>query len=633
MKGFVFMKFRNTLLLFTSALLLCLFLSGCGRGEETTVTSTEEVITMESLTQETEVLTDALNRENYHTELFGENVYLFSPEDDMEEVQSILNRLWNKQETNQFGDDRIAVYFLPGDYPEELSVKVGYYMQVAGLGSTPDAVSLAHLDCTATWLGDDSNHNATCNFWRGVENLSVRNNVMWAVSQATFMRQVHLEGALFLHDNYGWASGGFLANSKIDKLVDSGSQQQWLSRNTDWLAWNGENWNMVFAGIGENKAPAGTWPGTKYTTLPTVERIREKPYLAYDSEQGFGVLVPAWKEDSAGASWGEDSFLPMDTFYVAKAGVDTAESLNTALSEGKHLFLTPGIYDLDAPLMLEQPGTICLGTGLATLRPTAGNACIQVADHTPVILAGLLFDAGQQPSDFLLQVGIPSDVEAELENSPATASESEATASDGYTLLADLFFRVGGSANYDTAVDCCVEIAQDHVLGDNFWVWRADHGDGVGWEQNKAANGIHVTGDDVTIYALMVEHFQEYQTIWDGNDGKVIFYQSEIPYDVPRQEVWKSHDGEKNGYASYKVGDEVTSHEAWGLGIYLYNRDAIVELRSAMEVPENASGIKVHNICTVMLTGNPGLSHIINESGEPVYHAGERSVITEWPME
>ena len=86
---------------------------------------------MESLTQEIEVLTDTLNRENYHTELFGENVYLFSPEDDMEEVQSILNRLWNKQETNQFGDDRIAVYFLPGDYPEELSVKVGYYMQVA----------------------------------------------------------------------------------------------------------------------------------------------------------------------------------------------------------------------------------------------------------------------------------------------------------------------------------------------------------------------------------------------------------------------------------------------------------------------------------------------------------------------
>ena len=102
---------------------------------------------------------------------------------------------------------------------------------------------------------------------------------------------------------------------------------------------------------------------------------------------------------------------------------------------------------------------------------------------------------------------------------------------------------------------------------------------------------------------------------------------------MPAQEVWKSLNGEKNGYASYKVWDEVTSHKAWGLGIYLYNRDAIVELRSAMEVLENAPGIKVHNVCTVMLTGNPGLSHIINESGEPVYHAGERSIITEWPME
>lgn len=631
------MKLKTILLLSASTLLLCLPLSGCGSAGETTVTATEEVLTMESLTQETEITADAFDRENYHTELFGENVYLFSPEDDMEEVQSLLDQLWDKQETNQFGDERIAVYFLPGDYPEELSVKVGYYMQVAGLGSTPDAVSLAHLDCDATWLGDDSNHNATCNFWRGVENLSVRNNVMWAVSQATFMRQVHLEGALFLHDNYGWASGGFLSNSKIDKLVDSGSQQQWLSRNTDWLAWNGQNWNMVFAGIGEDKAPTGTWPGTKYTTLPTVERIREKPYLSYDNEQGFGIQVPGWKEDSAGASWGEDVFLPLEKFYVAKAGVDTSETLNAALSEGKHLFLTPGIYDLDAPLVLDKPGTICLGTGLATLRPTAGNACIEVAENTPVTLAGLLFDAGSMPSEFLLQVGVSQESETapavSTDSETETASVSESETTDNYTLLSDLFFRVGGAANYDTEVDCCVEIAQSHVVGDNFWVWRADHGDGVGWEQNKAANGIHVTGNDVTIYALMVEHFQEYQTLWDGNDGKVIFYQSEIPYDVPDQEVWKSQNGEKNGFASYKVGDGVTSHEAWGLGIYLYNRDAVVELRSAMEVPKKVPGIKVHNICTVMLNGNPGLSHVINESGDPVYHTGERAILTEWGEE
>ena len=66
-----------------------------------------------------------------------------------------------------------------------------------------------------------------------------------------------------------------------------------------------------------------------------------------------------------------------------------------------------------------------------------------------------------------------------------------------------------------------------------------------------------------------------------------------------------------------------------GLGVYLYNRDASVELDTAMEVPDK-NGVKVHNICTVMLTGYPGMNHIINESGDSVTFAGERKVICEY---
>ena len=124
------------------------------------------------------------------------------------------------------------------------------------------------------------------------------------------------------------------------------------------------------------------------------------------------------------------------------------------------------------------------------------------------------------------------------------------------------------------------------MVGDNFWVWRADHGDNVAWEKNEAENGIIINGDDVTMYALMVEHFEQYQTVWNGDHGKVYMYQSEIPYDVPNQEVWMSHEGQKNGYASFYVDDAVDTFEAWGLGVYLYNRDASVELDTAMEVPD-----------------------------------------------
>lgn len=172
-------------------------------------------------------------------------------------------------------------------------------------------------------------------------------------------------------------------------------------------------------------------------------------------------------------------------------------------------------------------------------------------------------------------------------------------------------------------------IHSDDVIGDNLWVWRADHGSNVAWNENYGRNGIIINGDNVTMYALLVEHFQEYQTIWNGNGGRTYFYQSEIPYDVPDQESWMSHNGKVNGYASYKVGDKVTSHEAWGLGIYSYHRDAKVDLNSAMEVPDR-DNVKIHNVCAVMLTGNPGISHIINNSGDPAVIPGDRKVIIEY---
>lgn len=573
---------------------------------------------------------EAYRAENYHYEELGENTYVFSPSDNVEEVQAILDELWQKQETNQFGEERYSIYFLPGEYDPSLSVKVGFYMQVAGLGYLPDDTVVPALNCDARWNGDDSNHNATCNFWRGVENLKIDSNTMWAVSQATFMRRVHVAGALYLHDDYGWASGGFLSDSVVDLLADSGTQQQWLSRNCDWKAWMGDNWNIVFAGIEPGKAPVGTWPAKQYTTVDFVEEIQEKPFLVYDEEKGMGVFVPGIRRQAAGVSWRQNGtdlsreqldgdFLPLSEFYVALPQRDTAETLNAALKEGKNLFFTPGIYELDKELIVEQEGTIILGSGLATLRPIQGNACIRVSADENIILAGLLFDAGTNKSELLLQVG----------EIAAAEPETEVTDQRG-TILSDVFFRVGGAIKEAPALaDTCIEINNSHVIGDNFWVWRADHGNQVGWNLNTARNGIVVNGDNVTIYALMVEHFMEYQTLWRGNGGKVIMYQSEIPYDVPVQSEFKSHDGTVNGYASYRVEDEVESHEAWGIGIYSFNRDAVIEIFSAMEVPDKPE-VKLHNVCAVMITGNPGISHVVNDEGGPCYYSGARQIITEY---
>lgn len=560
--------------------------------------------------------------EDFHASAFGDNVFIFSPEDDPSVVQDVLNEIYEKQEANQFGEERYAVYFLPGEYDDSLEINVGFYTQVAGLGKLPTDTNIPGIICLARWLSDDeSNHNACCNFWRSVENVKMTGNVTWAVSQATDMRRVMIDGSLYLHDNYGWCSGGFLADSVVTRMVDSGSQQQWLSRNNEYKCWMDDNWNIVFLGDVSEIKTLGTWPVKAYTTIEETPVVREKPFLAYDENQGYGVILPQYDMNRVGTSWNQDNkdntFISLENFYIAHADVDDANTINEALEAGKHLLLTPGIYDLSSPIKVTNPDTIVLGMGLATLRATDGNECLVVSDVNGVSISGILFDAGPKASENLLVVGEDKNNEAGFEKfAPIT--------------LSDVFFRVGGTPTDEPSkVKACVTINSDNVIGDNLWVWRADHGDMVAWDQNVADNGIIINGDNVTMYALMVEHFEKYQTVWNGNNGTLYMYQSEVPYDVASQEEWMSHDGEMPGYASIYVADDVTDFEAQALGIYLYNRDRAVEMFTAMEVP-NQDGVSVHNICTVMLNGYPGMDHIINDAGDAVTTIVDREIIIDY---
>jgi hypothetical protein len=532
---------------------------------------------------------------------FGPNVLIFDPSTSSSSIQSRIDAVFRQQQSAQFGGGRYAYFFKPGQY--QLDVQLGFYMQALGLGASPDDVVITGaVRAKATW----NNGNATLNFWRSAENLAViptqdSNVDVWAVSQGTDLRRVHMKGSINLWDG-GWSSGGFIADTIIDSKITSGSQQQFLTRNATLTSWSGGAWNMVF--VGDNQPPTGTWPGAPDTVIATTPVIREKPYLTIDASGSYSVVVPGLRRNSQGPTWvggatPAPTTLPIDRFYIAHAGTDTSATINAALAKGMHLILTPGIYHLDETLQVSTAGTVVLGLGEPTLIPANGKAILDVADVDGVTLGGLLLEAGPMSSPALLSVG---------------ASGSTTRHAQNPTALFDVHCRVGG-ADVGTAANC-VTINSSDVLVDDLWMWRADHGAGASWTGNPSLNGFVVNGDYVTAYGLFVEHFQQYQTLWNGNGGATYFYQSEMPYDPPGQSAW-SHGG-VDGYASYKVSDAVTNHVAWGLGVYCVFHNPVVAA-DAIETP-SAAGVAMHHMVIEWLGSAQGsaIDSIVNGTGGAV---------------
>jgi hypothetical protein len=526
----------------------------------------------------------------------GPNVVIFDPAMPQADMQQQIDKIYAVERRNEFGPERYAVLFLPGEY--HLDVPVGFYTQVLGLGASPDAVHIVgnvHADAS------HDNNNATTTFWRGAEGFSVTptgGTMQWAVSQAVPFRRMHVRGNLVLHQHRGWASGGWMSDTLVDGNVDSGSQQQWISRNSEWGSWTGSNWNMVFVGVPH--PPQGEWPNPPYTIIRQTPVVREKPFLEVDENGKWFVRVPELRSNSVGITWHQGTTpgrtIPWERFYVARPGTDTADTVNTQLAEGKNLILTPGIYNLTAPIRVTRRNTVVLGLGFATLRPTHGTAAMTIADADGIEIAGLLFDAGAEDSPVLLEVG---------------QNRSKVRRSGNPINLHDVFFRVGGAGIGRTKVN--LRINSNDVIVDYTWIWRADHGEGVGWNSNTSANGLVVNGDDVTIYGLFVEHHQQFQVLWNGNGGRTYFYQSEIPYDPPDQASYSSGAG-VNGWASYKVADSVTRHEAWGLGIYSVFIQPNVNLSRAIEVPKKP-GVRFHHMITVALGDHGEISNVIDDKG------------------
>ena len=595
---------------------------------------------------------DLLATLSLETELFGDKVRFYSPSDNQNDIRNEVNKIGKDMTPEQFGNGRYALFFKPGDYRSTGLLYVGFYTQVAGLGKYPkDCKTYTFLTPSplvewglATDLGAWNAVNCTCTFWRSMENLAVMRadgegysedvdkRFIWGVSQAAPLRRVYTNRMTEYDFLAGYASGGFTADCCFDEVAGSYSQQQWYTRNSHIQNGTGPfgpgGWNYAYQGVSfgnvnwadvsdnwDRDVQAGDedhqWGNVSREEKTPV--IREKPFIFLDNGR-FKVFKPSLRRDATSMSWTDTNMGPgevldvVNDFYVAKPGVSAA-TINAQLRNGKHIIFTPGIYELEAPISVERVNTIILGLGYATLIPGQSNddTAIKVADVDGVTIAGLLFDT-KYSSKNLLRVGDYT---------------SEVSHAANPTLLADLYFRVGGVYPYHVNVDQPLMIKSNDVIGDHFWIWRADHGEGTGWTGNTSKNGIVVYGDNVTIYGLFNEHFQEYQALWYGENGHLFFYQCETPYDPQRQSDYLSHvdaaSGQSaNGYAAYKVAKGVKNHYASMMGMYdvfIYTNGAPIEIRNSIEIPKGERNVKIHNACNVCISNLPncGFRNVVGD--------------------
>lgn len=571
----------------------------------------------------------------------GPNVYIFDPSMSVSQIQATVDAIYAQQVDNEMGTNRYAFLFKPGVYgtaEHPLQIKLGYYTEIAGLGAMPtDVVINGKVDVYNRCLenGGTSNCLALVNFWRTISNLTINVNALgqdgcrasadfWAVSQAVSMRRVRITGAnLSLMDYCSagpqYASGGFIADSDLPFVIN-GSQQQWLIRNSEVDGWSNAVWNQVFSGVVGAPSDAD-FPSQPYTTLETTPVSREKPYLFIDGQGNWNVRVPDAQFNSRGISWANGMTpgrtIPLNRFFIVKPS-DNLKTIEREQARGMNLLLTPGVYNIARGISVLRANTVVMGLGHATLTAVGGSVPLTVADAPGVIVAGLTFDAGATKSPALLQVGKGGGLLGLPRTDPANP-----------TTLSDVYFRIGGP--HIGKVDVALVVNSDNVLIDHTWVWRADHGvegltDTERWNTNLGRNGVVVNGDNVVATGYFVEHFQQYNSVWNGENGIVIMFQNELAYDPPTQADWMN--GSVEGWAAYKVADDVTTHHLYGGGAYAYNRNnPTIHTENGFEVPVTP-GVVLRHIMTINLSGPGTIDHVVNgvgaaadatRSGSPVY--------------
>eukprot|EP00929_Paragymnodinium_shiwhaense_P103879 TRINITY_DN6771_c0_g1_i1.p1 TRINITY_DN6771_c0_g1~~TRINITY_DN6771_c0_g1_i1.p1 ORF type:complete len:728 (+),score=119.56 TRINITY_DN6771_c0_g1_i1:125-2308(+) len=590
--------------------------------------------------------------------IWPDSVKVFGPDTDYKEMEDAVHAAYQQNgghypgNHGQFSEGRFAFLFKKGTY--HLDVPVGFYTQVLGTGLHPADVEFkSHGGVYSEEGMFEADRGALQSFWRGVENIKNAGNwasygvnaggfqeftrwvigwhhrrfrktykkfsppshgMMWAVSQGCVIRSVIVDGDLWLNEDergFGSGSGGFSGNTRVHGAVQAPSQQQWMSRNDDYeKGWPFIHWDMVF--VGTKNAPkshdvnaeGAPCPGKVHSIMSktSTPAVAEKPFIHIDPEDDkYYLVIPAVKFDRIGVDFEHKGAraVGFESVYVA-TDKDDAAVINSKLAEGLHVVLSPGVYRLKEPLRVVQENQVLLGLGFATLIADAGNALVEVGNVDGVRVAGLLLEAGKEKSDNLMIWG--------GEDAFGNAYEGKPT-NPGF--IFDVFVRVGG-ATMDVEAGTMMKVVNGNVIGDNIWLWRADHGLNDYHAINgdcPSQRGLEVSGDNVIMYGLSAEHNLQEQVLWTGEHGRVFFAQMELPYDVSA--AYKG--------LGYRVGPKVTAHEAWGVAVYHFFRDYNVSLPSAIVAPAAVEESFLYPL-VVGLSGTTGrIQHVLNNKGEATW--------------
>ncbi|WPX97444.1 hypothetical protein [Candidatus Bandiella euplotis] len=537
-------------------------------------------------------------------------------------------------ETNEWSNKRYAILVAGGNYEMSDQFKLGYYTQVVGVADGASDVRIAPginvlNNCEKVGDANCKAPGGLDNFWRSISDITLDVSrlgapLRFAVSQASPIRDVKIIGNDILMCDWGlggdcgFTSGGFISKMYVSNII-LGSQQQFYVANSNFGQLQAGVWNIVSHNnhgttFGDGDiSTKNLWDGYPFTQIND-DIILQIPRIIFD-QGNWSVQIASGKKDA-------NSFVVLSLDNDTSPTIvskDKVQVINAEIAGGAPgLIIMPGIYNIQGVLNIPNDKVV-LGLGLPSLVCQSDSGKCMDLGSEGAHIAGMTFDAGvygssSNPDNILLNVG-----------------QQYHGSSINPTTLQDIYCRIAriDDAQASPSAYACVKINSDSVIGENLWLWRADHDKQslqIPFDINYCKHGLIVIGNDVQMNGLFIEHFNDYQTIWLGKNGKIKFYQSELPYFMPSDGATVDCTVPDSTYIqkeqvcpSLYITSDASGFNAKGLGVYSFFPNDLGQktIKAKSVLKADTDDLSISHVVMRWLNGDPesGVEYIFETNG------------------